>query len=146
MKIKLNPDQEVVQAIREGLKRTGGYCPCRIERTEATKCMCQEFKEQIADPGFEGFCHCMLYYKSFMIEDLERGKVRQFHWNDVEGLPCDGSVTLLDVRTEGEYQRGHLNGFLNIPLDNLRERLDELDQNKSVYVNCQTGLHSYLAC
>ena len=42
----------------------------------------------------------------FMIEDLERGKVRQFHWNDVEDLPCDGSATLLDVRTEGEYRRG----------------------------------------
>ena len=45
MKIKLNPDQEIVNTIREGLKRTGGYCPCRRERTEATKCMCQEFKE-----------------------------------------------------------------------------------------------------
>ena len=64
MKIKLNPDQEIVNTIREGLKRTGGYCPCRRGRTEATKCMCQEFKDQIADPGFEGFCHCMLYYKS----------------------------------------------------------------------------------
>jgi ferredoxin-thioredoxin reductase catalytic subunit len=51
MKIKLNPDQEIVNTIREGLKRTGGYCPCRRERTEATKCMCQEFKDQIADPG-----------------------------------------------------------------------------------------------
>ena len=64
MKIKLNPDQEIVNTIREGLKRTGGYCPCRRERTEATKCMCQEFKDQIADPDFEGYCHCMLYYKS----------------------------------------------------------------------------------
>ena len=64
MKIKLNPNPEIVNTIREGLKRTGGYCPCRRERTEATKCMCQEFKDQIADPGFEGFCHCMLYYKS----------------------------------------------------------------------------------
>ena len=64
MKIKLNPDQEIVSTIRKGLKRTGGYCPCRRERTEATKCMCQEFKDQIADPVFEGFCHCMLYYKS----------------------------------------------------------------------------------
>ena len=64
MKIKLNPDQTVVDMIREGLKRTGGYCPCRLERTEETKCMCQEFKEQVADPAFEGFCHCMLYYKS----------------------------------------------------------------------------------
>ena len=64
MKIKLNSDQEVVSTVREGLKRTGGYCPCRLERTEATKCMCQEFKDQIADPNFEGYCHCMLYYKS----------------------------------------------------------------------------------
>ena len=64
MKIKLNSDQEVVNTVREGLKRTGGYCPCRLERTEATKCMCQEFKDQIADPNFEGYCHCMLYYKS----------------------------------------------------------------------------------
>ena len=82
----------------------------------------------------------------FMIEDLESEKVRQFHWNEVEDLPCDGSATLLDVRTEGEYRRGHLNGFRNIPLDDLREHLDELDRSKPVYVNCQTGLRSYLAC
>lgn len=49
MKIKLNPDQEIVNTIREGLKRTGGYCPCRRERTEENRCMCQEFKDQIAD-------------------------------------------------------------------------------------------------
>ena len=54
MKIKLNPDQEIVSTIRKGLKRTGGYCPCRRERTEATKCMCQEFKNPIADSRFEG--------------------------------------------------------------------------------------------
>ena len=82
----------------------------------------------------------------FMIEDLESGKVRQFHWNEVEDLPCDGNAILLDVRTEGEYRRGHLNGFRNIPLDDLREHLDELDRGKPVYVNCQTGLRSYLAC
>ena len=82
----------------------------------------------------------------FMIEDLESGKVQQFHWNDVEDLPCDGSATLLDIRTEGEYRRGHLNGFRNIPLDDLREHLDELERDKPIYVNCQTGLRSYLAC
>ena len=82
----------------------------------------------------------------FMIEDLERGKVRQFHWKDVEYFPRDGSVTLLDVRTKGEYQRGHLNGFRNIPLDDLREHVGELDCDKPIYVNCQTGLRSYLAC
>ena len=63
MAIKLNPDKEVVNAVKEGLKRTGGYCPCRVQLTEEYKCMCEEFKKQIADPKFEGYCHCMLYYK-----------------------------------------------------------------------------------
>jgi len=63
MKIKFNENKEVVEAVKEGLKRTGGYCPCRLERSEDNKCMCLEFREQIADPDFEGFCHCMLYYK-----------------------------------------------------------------------------------
>lgn len=63
MKIRFNQDEEVVKAIKEGLKRAGGYCPCRTARTEEYKCMCEEFKKQIADPDFEGYCHCMLYYK-----------------------------------------------------------------------------------
>lgn len=63
--VSLNPDPEIVRTVREGLQRTGGYCPCRLERTEDTKCMCKEFKEQVADPNYEGFCHCMLYYKSY---------------------------------------------------------------------------------
>ena len=63
MKVRLNEDKDVVAKIREGLKRTGGYCPCRLARTEENKCMCEEFKRQIADPDFEGYCHCMLYYK-----------------------------------------------------------------------------------
>lgn len=64
MKISLNPDKKIVDSIKEGLKRTGGYCPCRLKRTEEYKCMCEEFKNQINDPEFEGFCHCLLYYKS----------------------------------------------------------------------------------
>ena len=64
MAITLNPDKEIVNSVKEGLKRTGGYCPCIIKRSEDTKCMCKEFKEQIKDPTFEGSCHCMLYYKS----------------------------------------------------------------------------------
>ena len=63
-KSTLNPDAEVVKTLKEGLKRTGGYCACRLERTEENKCMCKEFRDQINDPDFEGFCHCMLYYKS----------------------------------------------------------------------------------
>ena len=64
MKVSLNKDEEVVKTVKEGLKRTGGYCPCKLQRTEDNICMCKEFKEQIADPFFEGYCHCMLYYKS----------------------------------------------------------------------------------
>ena len=63
MKVRLNENQEIVDAIREGLERTGGYCPCRIERIEDNKCMCKEFRDQIADPEYEGYCHCYLYYK-----------------------------------------------------------------------------------
>ena len=63
MKITENPDKEIVRIVREGLKRSGGYCPCRREKTEENKCMCREFREQIADPDFEGYCHCMLYRK-----------------------------------------------------------------------------------
>ena len=64
MKVTLNTDEEIVKDVKEGLKRTGGYCPCRLERTPDTKCMCKEFRDQIKDPEFEGFCHCLLYYKS----------------------------------------------------------------------------------
>ena len=63
MKISYNPDKEIVKTVKEGLKQNGGYCPCRFGKTEDNKCMCKEFREQIADPDFEGFCHCMLYYK-----------------------------------------------------------------------------------
>ena len=63
MAVRLNEDQEMVKTVREGLKRTGGYCPCRLERTEDNKGICREFREQIADPAFHGYCHCMLYYK-----------------------------------------------------------------------------------
>ncbi|MBQ7907438.1 MAG: ferredoxin thioredoxin reductase catalytic beta chain [Clostridia bacterium] len=63
MKITLNPNPEVVKTVKEGLERKGGYCPCKMGKIQDIKCMCKEFREQIADPEFEGFCHCMLYYK-----------------------------------------------------------------------------------
>lgn len=63
MKVRYNEDVEIVNAVKEGLERTGGYCPCRLERTPENKCMCKEFREQIADEDFEGYCHCYLYYK-----------------------------------------------------------------------------------
>ena len=61
MKIRLNENKEIADMVKEGLKARGGYCPCRREMTEDTKCMCKEFREQIADPEFEGYCHCRLY-------------------------------------------------------------------------------------
>lgn len=64
MKITENPNTVVANAVKKGLELSGGYCPCRRDRTDDTKCMCKEFREQINDPEFEGFCHCMLYYKS----------------------------------------------------------------------------------
>ena len=64
MAVKLNEDKVLVAKIKEGLKARGGYCPCRIAKTEDYKCICKEFREQIADESFEGYCHCMLYYKT----------------------------------------------------------------------------------
>ena len=63
-KVSLNPDEAVVRRIREGLKRKNGHCPCRLDENEDTRCICKEFREQIKDPEFEGFCHCRLYYKA----------------------------------------------------------------------------------
>ena len=68
MRITENPDKDIVKLIREGLERTGGYCPCKREKTAENKCMCKEFREQIKDPDYEGYCHCMLYYKSLKAE------------------------------------------------------------------------------
>lgn len=82
----------------------------------------------------------------FMIENIRAGIVRQFHWDQVAALPRDGSVTLLDVRNPGEYARGHIDGAVNIALDGIREHLDELDKSKPVYVNCFSGMRSYIAC
>ena len=82
----------------------------------------------------------------YLIENLLTGKVRQFRLEDLDALPRDGSATLLDARTPGEYSCGHAEGFRNLPLDSLREHLGELDPATPVYVMCQSGLRSYLAC
>ena len=82
----------------------------------------------------------------FVGENIVTGKVKQFFWHDVENLPHDGSATLLDVRTATEVRFGKIDGFINIPLDSLRERIDEIPKNKPVYVHCHSGLRSYIAC
>ncbi|MBR7179393.1 MAG: FAD-dependent oxidoreductase [Oscillospiraceae bacterium] len=80
----------------------------------------------------------------FLIDNISKG-LKQWHLSDAADLPRDGSVTLLDTRTEGEYRRGHIEGFRNIPVDELRERIGEIETGKPVYVICQSGLRSYIA-
>lgn len=63
MKILLNEDKSIVNTVRQGLVNTGGYCPCMLVKSKATKCMCEDFKNKIADPDFEGYCNCLMYYK-----------------------------------------------------------------------------------
>ena len=81
----------------------------------------------------------------FMIENINKGFVKQYHWEDVDNLPKDGSVTLLDTRTVEEFINNHIDGYINIPLDELRNRINEIDKEKTVYVICQSGLRSYIA-
>ena len=82
----------------------------------------------------------------FVAENIVSGKLKQFFWHDVENLARDGSVFLLDTRTPFEVMQGKIDGFVNIPLDELRERIDEIPKDKLVYVHCHSGLRSYLAC
>ena len=81
----------------------------------------------------------------FMAETIRDGLVGQWYYDDEPTLPRDGSVTLLDVRTAQEFATGNIDGFVNIPVDELRERAGELDKDKPVYVICQSGLISYIA-
>ena len=82
----------------------------------------------------------------FMIDNIANGTMKQWYLEDFDHLPRDGSAILLDARTPEEYAAGHMEGFRNIPLDNLRDRLDEIEPGKPVYVTCQSGLRSYIAC
>ena len=82
----------------------------------------------------------------FVAENIMTGKTKVFHWNEVDKLPRDGSVNLLDIRTRMEYDNGTLDGFMNIPVDELRQNLDRLDKTKPVYVTCQIGLRGHVAC
>ena len=68
IKITLNPDKEYVQEVRTKLKENDGFCPCRIEKTEDTKCMCKEFRDMI-DRGEIGECHCGLYIAEYINTD-----------------------------------------------------------------------------
>lgn len=82
----------------------------------------------------------------FMIDNIASGVLKQWHMDKLDDLLQNDSVILLDTRTVGEFNRGHIPGFRNIPVDDLRNRIAELEPGKSVYVICQSGLRSYIAC
>ncbi len=82
----------------------------------------------------------------YVAENILNGISKIFHYHDVLSLPKDCSVNLIDTRTKGEYMQGHIDGFINIPVDSLRERMNEIDKSKPVYIVCQVGLRGYLAC
>ena len=81
----------------------------------------------------------------YMIENVCDGVLKQWHIEDADSIVSRKDVTLLDVRTPEEFKMGHIEGFLNIPVDELREGLSKLDKSKPVYVICQSGLRSYIA-
>ena len=81
----------------------------------------------------------------YVIENV-RGGCKQFHWQDLPAVYADKDAVLLDVRTDAEFAAGHFAGALHIPVDELRSRMNELDKSKKIYVNCQSGLRSYIAC
>ena len=82
----------------------------------------------------------------FMIDNIASGVLKQWHMDKLDDLLQNDSVILLDTRTVGEFNRGHIPGFRNIPVDDLRNRIAELEPGKPVYVICQSGLRSYIAC
>lgn len=61
--IRLNEDKAYVEKLFSLMENNGGYCPCRILKKEENKCICKEFREQIENDSFQGYCHCKLYYK-----------------------------------------------------------------------------------
>ena len=82
----------------------------------------------------------------FIIDNISKGILKQWHLEELQTIMDKNDVTLLDTRTCEEYERGHIEGFRNIPVDELRDRLDEIDKGNPVYVICQSGLRSYIAC
>ena len=58
LKITYNQDKQIVDKILDAIDKNNGYCPCKLEKNNDTKCMCKEFREQK-----EGYCHCGLYIK-----------------------------------------------------------------------------------
>ena len=80
----------------------------------------------------------------YVMENLLTDKVKQIHWQEIDSIPKNAVV--LDARTDMEYRRGHLDSVMHIPVDEIRDRMEELPKDKKIYVYCQSGLRSYIAC
>lgn len=79
----------------------------------------------------------------FVAENILVGKSKTIHWREISGLSTD--TIRIDVRTRDEYNLGTIPGFVNIPIDELREHLGELPKDKPIVVTCAVGLRGYLA-
>ena len=79
----------------------------------------------------------------FVAENILQGRLGIFYWDQFEQITKDD--LLIDVRTKEEYEEGHISGALNIPVDDIRDRMNEIDRNKKIYTYCRAGLRGYLA-
>ena len=81
----------------------------------------------------------------YMVENIKNGLVDQFFIEDIDNAIKDKTIELVDVRTPFEYQNGHIENSINIPVDEIRNNLDKLDKSKTIYLICQSALRSYIA-
>ncbi len=80
----------------------------------------------------------------YAASNILKGDTRVYHWNEVRDLDRS-KVCLVDVRTRMEYSLGTIDGAVNIPVDELRDRLTELQDGRDIYLFCQAGLRGYIA-
>lgn len=78
-------------------------------------------------------------------DNIVEGDVDVFHADELDELASRGAY-LLDVRTRGEFERGHIEGAVNMPIDEIRDRTHELPAEKPLLVYCLTGVRSYFVC
>lgn len=79
----------------------------------------------------------------FVAENIMTNRLKVFYWNEMADLSTDS--LLLDVRTVKEFEAGYIGQAINIPVDEIRERLQELPKDKKIYIYCEAGLRGYLA-
>lgn len=89
-----------------------------------------------------------LVVASFTAENIEKDKCNQLSMEDFEEFIKSNNIdsySLIDVREKWEFDEGHINGAINLPLDELRDNLDKINKNKPIIIYCQRGLRGYLA-